>query len=170
MQETPGSLFEIYSDNDRCTVGPARLDTADSRKPSITGLRSGDRFATARVEATSSVYDPTSVESSARNAVPAIVDAPLSEAIEHRLIAILTSAPGLGETIEVAFKRKEHELAAVFGLLSLPECRTLHKRLTAPGDGDQLAAQFGRLVSSRRARLLTFLADVRRRADLAASR
>jgi hypothetical protein len=169
MQETPAAPFEIYSDNDRCTVGPARVDT-DSKQPSLATLRLVDRCAGPRVETTSSVYDPTAVETSARSAVPAVVEASLPEAIEHSLITILASAPEPWETIEVAFKRKEQEVAAVFRLLSWPESRTLHKRLSAPRDGDYLAAQFGRLVSARRARLLSFLADVRRRAVLAASR
>lgn len=90
--------------------------------------------------------------------------------LDAQLLAILSAGPALGETIEAAFRRKEHELGALFATLDVTTSRALHRRLSRPAEGDLVAAQFGRMVSERRARLLSFLADARRREAIAQAR
>ena len=87
----------------------------------------------------------------------------VSPATEHALVAILDAPAEDGETIAMAFHRRESELRALFATLRLPEARALHARLANPVDGDGVAQTFGRLVRERRERLLVFLADARRR-------
>ncbi|MDB4958994.1 MAG: hypothetical protein JWO36_6563 [Myxococcales bacterium] len=89
---------------------------------------------------------------------------------ENALIEILDSASLAGETIELSFRRKEAQLRSQFAALSVFDARTLHGRLANPRPDDAVAVRFSRLVADRRARLLTFLADARRRAAIAAGR
>ncbi|HEU0031969.1 MAG TPA: hypothetical protein VFQ53_15155 [Kofleriaceae bacterium] len=98
----------------------------------------------------------------ARTAPPAEIAA----STEQRLAEILAVAPQAGETIEVAYARKEQRLCELFATLAPPEAYALHRRLATPAAGDVLAAQFARLVTARRVRLLAFLAGARRRAAL----
>ena len=77
---------------------------------------------------------------------------------------ILARGQAVGDTIAEHYRRKEHELGAVFATLSIAESRALHRRLAIAATGDELAAAFLRLTADRRVRLLAFLADVRRRA------
>ncbi len=88
--------------------------------------------------------------------------------LDAALIAVLDSGPVPGETIEVAFRRKECELAELFASLAADDALALHRRLASPRDGDPVATRFARLVVARRERLLGFLADARRRAAVAA--
>ncbi len=97
---------------------------------------------------------------------PAASD-PRRAAIDAQLIAILDAALAPGETAADGFRRKEHELGAAFGTLSILEAHVMHARLANPRVDDLLAAKFARLVVDRRARLLAFIADARRRAALA---
>ncbi len=62
----------------------------------------------------------------------------------------------------------EPELAAALAALPIFDQRALHVRLANPRAGDRLAERFGRLVAERRARLLRFLGDARRRATMLA--
>ena len=94
---------------------------------------------------------------------PTTIEVAVPREVESRLVDILGSSRAACETIEVAYKRKEHEIAAVFGGLSSLEARALNHRLTRPRQGDVLALQFGRLIEARRARLLSVLTDTRRR-------
>lgn len=89
--------------------------------------------------------------------------APRTDAPDGQLIAILDAPLAPGETSAAGFARKEHELGAVFATLSALDARTLHARLASPRPGDELANKFLRITAERRARLLTFLADARRR-------
>ena len=82
---------------------------------------------------------------------------------ERQLGQILASARQPGETIEAAYRRKEHELGEVFARLTPIEARELHRRLSNPAVGDVIATLFARLVAERRTRLLGFLAGARRR-------
>ena len=82
---------------------------------------------------------------------------------EQTMIDVLTSSPHYGETIELAYRRKERELTELFATLARGEAATLHKRLSDPRDGDTLASRFARLVIDRRTRLLAILADAPRR-------
>jgi hypothetical protein len=66
----------------------------------------------------------------------------------------------------VGFARKEAELRTVFAALSVMESRALHARLANPRSGDSLVAAFMRMTADRRARLINFLADARRREAL----
>lgn len=97
-------------------------------------------------------------------------DAPRPETTDARLIAILDAPLAPGETAMVGFTRKEHELGAVFARLNVFESRAMHARLANPKPGDELANKFARLTAERRARLLAFIADARRRAAIAGGR
>jgi hypothetical protein len=79
------------------------------------------------------------------------------------VLAILESPIHAYETVAVGFARKESELRHIFSTLSILESRVLHSRLSSPLSGDQLAQAFTRLTADRRARLINFLADARRR-------
>ncbi len=78
-------------------------------------------------------------------------------------ISILDAPLLPGETARAGFLRKEAELRAAFAPLSVAAQRALHARLGDPRAGDPLAEHFARLTLDRRTRLLTFLADARRR-------
>ena len=85
-------------------------------------------------------------------------------------IAIIAAPLEWDETAYVGFDRKEAELRTAFAALSVLEARALQSRLSNPRSGDQLAAAFMRLTGERRARLINFLADARRREALAGQR
>ncbi|MBX3155528.1 MAG: hypothetical protein KF773_05985 [Deltaproteobacteria bacterium] len=85
---------------------------------------------------------------------------------DERLIAIL-DAP-VTDTIAAGYAHKEQSLRDVFVRLDLSASRSMHARLSSPRSDDPLAERFARLTAERRARLLGFLADVRRRTAIAA--
>lgn len=91
-------------------------------------------------------------------------------AIEHQIIEVLDARPEPGERIEFAFRRKEHELMSLFAQLSVIDALELHRRLRLSLSDDPLASRFGRLVVDRRARLMSYLADARRREALKRAR
>lgn len=122
---------------------------------------------------TSSIYDPALAEPSpSQLALAGAVrfDAPLPDHVEQQLVDVLKATPGFGETIEAAFTRKENEARELMAQLSVMQARSLHARLQNPANGDVLAEAFGRMLATRRERLLAFLADARRREALASSR
>jgi hypothetical protein len=82
---------------------------------------------------------------------------------EHAILAVFMMPPAPGEQLELAFRRKEHELCVLFAQLSVSDARVLHRRLVLGATDDPIAAQLGRMVAERRARLIGFLADARRR-------
>lgn len=86
------------------------------------------------------------------------------------LIGILEARLHDGETAREGFLRKEAELRAAFAELPVLAQRALHARLSNPRAGDTLATKFAGLTADRRTRLLTFLADARRREALAAAK
>ena len=57
-------------------------------------------------------------------------------AIEQEIIRILDSAPQPGETIAVAFRRRECELGTLFAELGALDAYVLHKRLATPRPDD----------------------------------
>jgi hypothetical protein len=126
------------------------------------------------VTATSSIFRDARPRSSLgvarREPSPTIAIRPPTAAVpttaDAKLIAILDAPLATCETALAGFARKEHELGALFATLSVLECRALHKRLGNPQHGDELAHKFARLTLERRCRLLTFLADARRREAL----
>lgn len=87
-------------------------------------------------------------------------------ALEPSILQALASPPRYGETIEAAYRRKERELADLFGSLTRGEAATLERRLSAAREDDVLAQRFARLVVDRRTRLLAILADIPRREAL----
>ena len=91
---------------------------------------------------------------------------PLSSSKDASFIAILEAPLQCRETVHFGFARKEAELVAAFATLSVLESRALHARLSNPRSGDVLAAAFMRMTYERRARLISFLADARRREAL----
>lgn len=86
-----------------------------------------------------------------------------SASCDVALTAILLAPLNVGETAVVGFARKESELRRVLATLSVLESRALQARLSNPKSGDSLADSFMRLTAERRARLINFLADARRR-------
>jgi hypothetical protein len=95
--------------------------------------------------------------------------APPRNAIEARdavFFAILEAPLHEGETAMGGFARKEEELRVAFAALSILESRALQARLSNPRNGDRLAASFSRLTIERRARLINFLGNARRREAL----
>ena len=86
------------------------------------------------------------------------------------LIGILEAPLLYGETAREGFLRKEAELRAAFAGLPVAAQRALHVRLSNPRVGDAFATKFAGLTADRRTRLLTFLADARRREALAAAK
>lgn len=150
------------------TTPPPRVETTSTATSIV------ERYRRREAERhTSSVYDPTHAQLSPSQlalAAAAKVAAPMPVEIEQQLIAVLKATPMFGETIEAAFTRKENEARALMSQLTVMQARTLHGRLKNPSTGDELTEAFGRMVASRRDRLLAFLADARRREALTASR
>ena len=102
-------------------------------------------------------------------ATPGALRTPTTVALSNDavLVSILDAPLFPGETAREGFRRKEAELRSVFVQLPVATQRALHARLSNPRAGDQLAERFARLTADRRMRLLTFLADARRREALA---
>jgi hypothetical protein len=90
--------------------------------------------------------------------------------LEAEIAAVIDALPLPGEQLAAAFRRKELTLGDLFARLSVVEARELHRRFTRSVADDALAVRFNRLVSERRARLLAFLADARRREALQQAR
>jgi hypothetical protein len=86
-----------------------------------------------------------------------------STSFDAALLAILESPIHAHESAAGGFARKESELRQIFGTLGVIASRALHSRLSSPRSGDRLAPAFLRLTADRRARLINFLADARRR-------
>lgn len=82
---------------------------------------------------------------------------------EEEMIAILDSRPRPGESIAAMHHRRECALGDCLARLSLEEAAELHRRLANPSVDDAIASRFLRLLSQRRRRLLTFLAEAPRR-------
>jgi len=94
----------------------------------------------------------------------------VASASDAALISILDAPLRHGETAREGFLRKEAELRAAFGTLPVAAQRALHARLSSPSSGDALATKFAGMTADRRTRLLTYLADARRREALAAAK
>lgn len=84
-------------------------------------------------------------------------------ALEAEILAALATAPEAHETVALAFARKERELVALFGRLTVLDAMELHRRLSLDLHDDPIALGFRRLVVDRRVRLLSYLAGARRR-------
>ncbi len=95
---------------------------------------------------------------------------PLPLAPDAELLAILEAVPLYGDTLEYAFRQKERALLELFATLSVDASRSLHARLVMARPDDEVATAFARMVPERRARLLAFLADARRREAIAAAK
>lgn len=93
---------------------------------------------------------------------------PSANWFEPELIAILMRPVPAGQARE-QHAAKEHEIAELFGRLTVLEAWTLHKRLLCKTPDDALVVAFDRLIIERRARLIAYLGDARRRAALARS-
>lgn len=98
--------------------------------------------------------------------VPRTTATSISPEFERAITDVLASKPKLGETIDLAFRRIEREIAALFAQLTPVEARALKQRLELVRADDSLTARFNRLVAERRIRLLAFLGDARRREAL----
>jgi hypothetical protein len=114
---------------------------------------------------------PSRAHSRALAADPATLETRTTVASSNdaALIAILEAPLLYGETARDGFLRKEAELRAAFAALPVATQRALYARLSNPRVGDALATKFAGLTADRRTRLLTFLADARRREALAAA-
>ena len=125
------------------------------------------------VTASSSIFRdiPTYPENARRTQLPKVCIRPATAlqppTKDAELLAILDAPLHPGETAQLGFLRKEHELGAIFVKLSVLEARALQTRLANPKQGDELANKFARLTIERRQRLISFLADARRREAIA---
>jgi hypothetical protein len=90
--------------------------------------------------------------------------------LEDEIIAVFDAPRIDAEQVELTFRRKEQQLAAIFARLVPAESLALQRRLTLAIPGDPIAQRFGGLVPARRTRLLTFLAEARRRHPLQVAR
>ena len=88
---------------------------------------------------------------------------PSLDALHEPIATIVLRPLALGETVMVGHARKEGELRDLFAQLSILEARALVHRLERARADDPLYALWARLAPDRRARLLGFLADARRR-------
>jgi hypothetical protein len=86
---------------------------------------------------------------------------PVSHEVE--IIELLDQAAAPGETLELAFRRKERHLLLAFDAMNVRDSMELHRRLRLSLPDDPIAARFARLIAPRRLRLMSFLADARRR-------
>jgi hypothetical protein len=120
----------------------------------------------------SSIGDVQRPSAPALVAEPATLRTPTTVASTNdaTLIGIVEAPLAHGMTAREGFLRKEAELRAAFASLPVATQRALHARLSNPRAGDELAAKFQSLTAERRTRLLTFLADARRREAQAAAR
>ncbi|CAN5901647.1 hypothetical protein BH11MYX2_BH11MYX2_26720 [soil metagenome] len=123
---------------------PSRVGHARSAKPSLT------------------VYVRPPSEPGTPPPPPPRVDTP-----DGTLLAIIDAPLAPGATAMLGFQRKERELIAALNMLTVAESRALQSRLANPKEGDELSNKFARLTIERRARVLAFLADARRREALA---
>jgi hypothetical protein len=112
-----------------------------------------------------SIFGPRAIESSEVKQ-PKAPAQPLSSPKDASFIAVLLAPARDGESAHFAFARKEAELYSLFAELTVMESRALHARLSNQRSGDELAAAFMRMTYERRARLINFLADARRREAL----
>jgi hypothetical protein len=123
-------------------------------------------------------HEPHAVRSTAVVATAPIANAepvpsPCAEApptasdIEQTVIEIILAAPPAGVPAAHAHAHKEQQLRSVFAGLEVIDAWHLHRRLSNPAASDPLVAAFMRFVPDRRARLLAFLGDARRRQALA---
>ncbi len=91
-------------------------------------------------------------------------DADTTIDLDGVLMRLLSRSRDPHETVHDAFQRKELDLRSLFRALAPAAAAALHRRLTLPCADDPLALAFGRLIESRRIRLLAVLADAPRRA------
>jgi AAA+ superfamily predicted ATPase len=115
-----------------------------------------------RVEARGSALAITQLVVTPRPVKPTV-----GATVEGSVLRILTSSLRNGETIDSGYRRKEQEIVEVLGKLGLVEARALHRRLEVAAPDDLLAQQFSRLTRDRRERLISFLANARRREAIA---
>ncbi|MEO8842282.1 MAG: hypothetical protein ABI704_11970 [Kofleriaceae bacterium] len=87
-------------------------------------------------------------------------------ALEAEILVALDVPKRHHETRDAEFRRKEHELGAVFARLTPADSLALEKRLKLSLAGDPIAERFSRLTADRRDRLIGFLSAVRRRHPL----
>jgi hypothetical protein len=85
---------------------------------------------------------------------------------ERDIIAVVGTSAVAGEQRELAFGRKQQQLAALFVRLVLSESHALQRRLALWIPGAPITLCFSGLVPARRHRQLTFRADTRRRHPL----
>lgn len=81
---------------------------------------------------------------------------------EQAMVAVL-DRPTTDLLPSEAFRRKEHELGALFVLLTPADSVELERRLSVSSSDDVLACRFARLTHERRARLIAFLRHARHR-------
>jgi hypothetical protein len=118
-----------------------------------------------RNASTSSCWDPGSAPSTAESDLE-LIQSKLAWTpilLETEIIAAFDAPKQDHETLDAAFRRKEHEIGAVFARLTPVDSLALERRLNLSLAGDPIAARFARLVPARRARLVTFLSEMRRR-------
>ncbi len=154
----------------------ADLDPDRGARPRPTGAGPQGLRLVPAVEATPPAR--TSTPPVASNVVAALVEAtcvatepdaephPAASALDtydQNILAVLDGPAAAGESADALYRRKEHELGALFATLPASDAVALAKRLSTVEPGDVLSARFSRLVAERRQRLIDFLGDAKRR-------
>lgn len=134
-----------------------------------TGVARAPR-ATTPVEVRAPAPEPVAAVQSVAPPRAATENSPSIAARDLQIISVLDEPAAIGESADALYRRKEHELGALFATLSASDAVALAKRLSTEATGDTLSARFSRLVADRRQRLIDFLVDAKRRQAIANAR
>jgi hypothetical protein len=159
-------MSALIFDQPRTFTWPGASRIAQPGLPSPSARVAGVHQAPAPTRIAAGTYPPAPRTGAATMHTSAIVAC----SYDARLAAILDAELLPGEPALVGFARKERELGEAFAALPVMDQRALHARLGVIRPGDMLAAKFARLTSDRRARLVAFLGDARRRAAVATAK
>ena len=122
-------------------------NTDDGLKSQLAALK--------RRETSSLIWEPTPAPSEAKP--------PVTISIEHEIIGLIERPIDPTETHREGNERKERELCTLLDRLTDLEAHTMRRRLAAARSNDDLVVAFGRLSIDRRARIIAFIEDTRRR-------
>jgi hypothetical protein len=97
---------------------------------------------------------------------PPLHRGPQTATLETRLLEILNAPPDTLLTTREAFGRKEVALYDAIAAAPMLEVWHLHKRVSVGRSDDQLLKGLARLAPDRRAKVIAFMGDARRREAL----
>jgi hypothetical protein len=153
-------MSDVIFDQPRTLAWPGASRISEPGTPSPSARAAGVHQAPPTRRLATGTMAPAPRTGAATIHTPAVV----ASSCDAQLAAILDAELLPGEPALVGFARKERELGEAFAALPIMDQRALHARLGVLRPGDLLAAKFARLTADRRARLVAFLGDARRRA------